>query len=90
MLFRSAVNDCMADGGHIPDNGEYSLLIHSGLVNGSDNWLWVSDSLYQNSLQLLRWNGTGLTTWPNSTNRYTSSSYATNRNFRCVYNKNLK
>ncbi len=86
----AAVNDCMASGGHLPDGGEYAMLIHEGLVNGSNEWLWMSEAIYSNSIQMLRWNGTGSTTWPNSTNRFTSSSYSTNRKFRCVYHKILK
>jgi hypothetical protein len=88
--YASAVNDCIADGGHIPTGGEYSVLIHNGLVNGSNNWLWVSDATSVSTLQVLRWSGVGAATWPTSTNRFSNSAYSTNNRFRCVYNKDLK
>ncbi len=88
--YASAINDCIASGGHIPDMSEYAELIHSGLLNGSDSWLWVSEALYSSSLEVIKWNGTGSATWPNSTNRISNASYSGNHKFRCVYRKILK
>jgi hypothetical protein len=86
----SAINDCIASGGHIPSISEYVELIHSGLINGSNSWLWVSEALYSNSLQVIRWSGVGGANWPTSVSQLNNSTYSNNRNFRCVYRKNFK
>lgn len=88
--YTSAVNDCIASGGHIPDGGDYANLIHEGLENGGNSWLWVSNAIHASNLQVIRWSGVGAATWPTSTDRSSNVAHSTNTHFRCVYHKNLK
>jgi hypothetical protein len=54
--YLDAINICFDDGGHLPTQQEIMQLVISGLPNGSNKWLWVSDYIANDQVALVRWN----------------------------------
>ena len=92
--FIDAVKTCYGAGGHLASQRDFMELVRGGLTNGSNNWLWTSDSTDTsgNVVIIMRWLGVD----PNFTGLY--STYATNSNktpttkqaFRCVWTNELR
>ena len=91
--YPAAIEECKRSGGVVPDQREFSELMHREAPDGSNQWLWLSDGVYWHSNNYgtfrTRWNGTGTTTWEfGDDNMYTAGS--TYSYFRCVYSPNLR
>ncbi|GMV44527.1 MAG: hypothetical protein AMXMBFR64_62430 [Myxococcales bacterium] len=92
--FIDATKACYAEGGHLATQRDFMELVRAGLTNGSNNWLWTSDSTDTsgNVVQVMRWLGVDV----NFTGLY--STYATNSNktpstkqaYRCVWTNELR
>ena len=91
----AASYECVQSGGHLPDNRELNRLIHQGLSNGSNNWLWLNEPIYWYSghygYALARWSGVGSTSWYFNRSTYGTNGYGySSYRFRCVYSPYLR
>ena len=94
--YLAATQTCISVGGRLPTTLQMTELIRAGLVNGTNDWLWTSDSAgndaNSNSYAMkVRWNGveanfspiySGSATW--------DSKGATENAFRCVWSNELR
>ncbi len=87
-VFIGAVDTCVARGGHLPWQRDYAELVQAGLAGGSNAWLWTSDQVGTNQVDVIRWNGVAAgafdntsATYSNSVNRNGTTAYG----YRCVY-----
>lgn len=88
----SALYECKQSGGMIPNAREWARVIHQGLPNGSNNWLWINHPMYWYNggygYALARWSGAGSSAWTytNQGPNHASVGYGYSRyRFRCVY-----
>ena len=61
-----ALADCERSGGTLPTINELAELLHAGLPNGTNAWLWTSSPLYVSGnyrYALGRWTGDGPRAW---------------------------
>jgi len=93
----SAAWECAFYGGRLPKAGELARLVHDSGPNGSNSWLWLSDSLYWHTgnrgIAIARWTGTGDATWQyRGTGASTGgrSDHNSNRNFRCIFSDEMR
>jgi hypothetical protein len=90
----TASKDCYDEGGHLPTVRDVVELVRSGLPNGSNNWLWTSDSVDTtgNHVAVMRWLGTNATydgqgsTYANNSAKSTGTVQA----YRCVFTNELR
>lgn len=86
----SAIEECQASGGRLPDLRETQKLIHEGWTNPSNTMLWVDESMYWYSGNLgyaqARWDGTNNTGWQyEAGTKGGVAPGSTFSPFRCVY-----
>ena len=84
-----AASACRALGGELPNQAEVSELIHAGLPNGSNNWMWVSDPMYwyngNYGNAVVKWGGTGSTDWYYAASQGTVAPATGAYSYRCVW-----
>ena len=87
MPYTAAVEECGIYHAHLANMIDYAefATFGAGLPNGSNSWLWTSDSNYYDRSEIVRWNGTD-TAFHAGDTTYTSWQYrgTTSYRFRCV------
>ena len=91
----SAAEACRELGGSLPNGSELVDLIHAGLPNGNNGWLWSSSPVYWYNGGYgyvgFRWSGVGTDEWrpvfSSTTERLPATSSAS---YRCVWNEALE
>ena len=92
----AAINECAQAGGYLPDQRQAIKLLHDGLPNGSDAWLWLANVVYWYSNNyghsIFKWSGVGPADWEyNNPAGYGSLAWPSDyRPFRCVYDTVLR
>jgi hypothetical protein len=88
-----AATTCRSLGADLPNAADISDLIHQGLPNGSNNWLWLSDPAYwyNNGFghATARWAGTGFPEWSYIVNSGGLANATTPNNYRCVWRQKI-
>lgn len=63
----AAAYECAFLGGRLPNLDDFQTLVAAGAPNGSNQWLWIAESMYWYSgnygYALGRWSGTGTAAW---------------------------
>ncbi|MFV2061309.1 MAG: hypothetical protein ACC653_11550 [Gammaproteobacteria bacterium] len=91
MTMPSARAECQQAGGKLPDLREFSKLTHSSWPNGSNNLLWIDESMNWNDTgtygyALGKWLNNATPAWQYDNALYGSKDVATALHyFRCVY-----
>ncbi|MEM7180288.1 MAG: hypothetical protein AAF518_05215 [Spirochaetota bacterium] len=88
--YADAFESCRALGAELPTMGEVHELIHAGWENGSNNWIWTTDTQYCNDYcqATARWSGTGTKRWYYYNGATAASQhypYANTVRYRCVW-----
>ncbi|MEM7180291.1 MAG: hypothetical protein AAF518_05230 [Spirochaetota bacterium] len=88
--YADAYESCRAVGGELPTMAEFHELVHAGWTDGSNHWLWTTDTQYcSGSCQATaRWTGTGTERWYYGSNQNVSSQHTPSTNtvrYRCVW-----
>ena len=91
----AAIEECGAVGGHLPDQRELAELIHAGLPNGSDTWIWMAEPMYWYDIgygyATAKWLDAGLDTWEFANPGSGSLNWPYDfSSFRCVYSTRLR
>jgi hypothetical protein len=92
----TATFECAALGGRLPNFDDFQQLVAAGTPNGSNAWLWISETMYWQSgnygYAVGKWSGTGPSGWTfDQSAGYADLSFASDkRSFRCVFSTELK
>jgi len=87
-----ALADCERSGGTLPTINELAELLHAGLPNGTNAWLWTSSPLYVSGnyrYALGRWTGDGPRAWYATSGAASSDGEHGEQAYRCVWHQTL-
>ncbi len=84
----TASETCRNLGAVLPDSGEFLDLVHAGWPEGSNNWQWTGNTVYDGwsaGYATSRWTGTGAENWVVDATTSSYSGAATSYPYRCVW-----
>ncbi len=91
--FAGAVKDCYDSGGQLATRRDLVELLHQGLANGSNEWIWTADIADAGSAHVIKWTGTNRSfgDQDNGTDATELSTALVNtKGYRCIWTNEIR